>query len=42
MILFIAGMFVGSLVMLVIMSMMFVAKQADEQSAKWQKECQKK
>jgi flagellar basal body-associated protein FliL len=34
---FIAGMFVGSLVMLVIMSMMFVAKQADEQSANWQK-----
>ncbi|EZP75184.1 hypothetical protein H839_16828 [Parageobacillus genomosp. 1] len=37
MISFIAGMFVGSLVMLVIMSMMFVAKQADEQSANWQK-----
>jgi beta-lactamase regulating signal transducer with metallopeptidase domain len=42
MVLFIAGMFVGSLVMLVIMSMMFVAKQADERSAEWQKECQKK
>ncbi|BDG37603.1 DUF3789 domain-containing protein [Saccharococcus caldoxylosilyticus] len=42
MILFIAGMFVGSLVMLVIMSMMFVAKQADEHSAEWQKEWQKK
>lgn len=39
---FIAGMFVGSLVMLVIMSMMFVAKQADEHTANWQKEWQKK
>jgi Protein of unknown function (DUF3789) len=34
---FIAGVFVGSLVMLVVMSMMFVAKQADEHSANWQK-----
>lgn len=42
MILFIAGMFVGSLVMLVIMSMMFVAKQADARSAEWQKEWPKK
>jgi hypothetical protein len=29
---FIAGVFVGALVMLVVMSMMFVAKQADERS----------
>jgi hypothetical protein len=29
---FVAGVFVGSLVMLVTMSLMFVAKRADEQS----------
>jgi uncharacterized paraquat-inducible protein A len=29
---FIAGVFAGSFVMLVVMSMMFVAKQADERS----------
>ncbi|WP_143414873.1 DUF3789 domain-containing protein [Geobacillus sp. E263] len=34
---FIAGLFVGAFVMLVVMSMMFVAKQADEHSANWQK-----
>lgn len=31
---FLAGMFVGSFTMLVIMSIMFVAKQADERSGK--------
>jgi hypothetical protein len=31
---FIAGIFVGSFATLVIMSMMFVAKQADERSGK--------
>ncbi|AGE23810.1 DUF3789 domain-containing protein [Geobacillus sp. FSL K6-0789] len=35
MVAFIAGMFVGSFVMLVIMSMMAVAKRADEASERW-------
>lgn len=38
MVAFIAGMFVGSSVMLVIMSMMAAAKQADEASERWKKE----
>lgn len=35
MVAFIAGMFVGSFVMLVIMSMMVAAKRADEASERW-------
>ena len=34
----VAGMFVGSFVMLVIMSMMVAAKRADEASERWEKE----
>ncbi|MGG3161953.1 DUF3789 domain-containing protein [Geobacillus stearothermophilus] len=38
MVAFIAGMFVGSFVMLVIMSMMVAAKRADEASGRWKRE----
>jgi len=38
MVTFIAGMFVGSFVLLVIMSMMVAAKQADEASERWKRE----